>query len=382
MESESSIPSGDILLKKELGARQLIKFYQGQYKEEEALLIGGEALQLWPLLADGLTDIERIKALRHPNLLELKAFYPSARDEYVVKDDRVFFVHRWEDGMFLSNYLKEERALDVPTALGVFMQMLAAVSFLHAQGFSHGFLSPASFIIRRKGVAFGAREGAGLEVFLADYPAESIIKCELAKSGADLPYRSVLFASPEVISRGEVRKEADYFSLGAMLFYMLTGVHPFSDSFGRPSMKDLLSGSAAPFDQYSARVPSGVRALIERLIATDPKARLCDPDEIRGAAKILMAQAESAPARMIAPPRGLRFPGAAERIFWISFATLLIAGGFIAWTLFRLLYVPSGQLRVPDLIGKDAVEARGIVGALGLRIEEIGEDFSTTVPKG
>lgn len=352
----------DLLLQRELGARQFLKLFKGIYQGEESLFMGAESARLLPLIRPYQTWLKSLESLSHSNWLPYRGLV-----EY---GDKLFFRHSWVESRPFSNFLREVRTLSVPQALQSFLQMLEVMSFLHSHSLVHGFLTPASFVIT-----------PDEKLLLMDFPCESLLKRELIRSGAELPYRAVLYSAPEVIASGDVQKESDYFSLGAMLYTFLTGKHPFSDQFGRPSQKLLLEGSRTEENEEMEHFPAGLRGLLDTLLSFEPNKRSLDPMEVRGAVKVLLAESHQRRFRTkITVKKATTFM--LRSFFWAFFLSLLLGIGAIILGFYRFFLASPDRVKVPNLFGKDSVEAKALLGPMGLKLTVQREEYSTHQPKG
>jgi len=352
----------DLLLQRELGARQFLKLFKGIYQGEESFFIGAESARLLPLIRPHQDWLKSLESISHPNWLPYRGLV-----EY---GDKLFFRHSWVESRPFSNYLREVRTLSIPQALQSFLQMLDVVSFLHSHSLVHGFLTPASFVIT-----------PDEKLLLMDFPCESLLKRELMRSGAELPYRALLYSAPEVIASGNPQRESDYFSLGAMLYTFLTGKHPFSDQFGRPSQKLLLEGYRSEDNEEMEHFPAGLRGLLDTLLSFEPDKRSLDPMEVRGAVKVLLAESHPRHSRpKITMKKATSF--LLRSFFWTVFLSLFLGIGAMILGFYRFFLAPPDRVKVPNLIGKDTVEAKALLGPLGLKLTVQGEDYSTQQPKG
>jgi serine/threonine protein kinase len=196
------------------------------------------------LLPDGFTsDPERLMAtarslstLSHPNVITL---FDVGQHE-----GRVYLVFEFVKGQSLRSEMSG-RAVKVRTAVELAIQVADAVSDAHAAGFVHGGLSPESILVTATGHA-------------------KIPAFELAARGGFEPSgggeRLRDYESPEEARGSAPDDRSDVYSVGAILYEMLTTRRP------------LHRGSAAP-SAANAHVPPELDAVVLRAVAPNPQSR-------------------------------------------------------------------------------------------------------------
>jgi 5'-AMP-activated protein kinase catalytic alpha subunit len=182
--------------------------------------------------------------LHHPNLVELCDFVQGAEDCGLVSEycgGSVFAV------------LTSGRTFTEDEARGIFRQLLAAVAYLHSQGIAHRDISPDSVLLDETSC-----------VKLSTVRMSRILDSS-APSGC--------FAAPEPDNGSP---EGDMWSLGVLLFAMVTGTIPWK-SVGRERLVRLMTHG--PVD-VPAHVSQGCADLIRQLVVVDPAKRLSIDDAL------------------------------------------------------------------------------------------------------
>ena len=149
--------------------------------------------------------------LTHPNVVTIYSFEQIG--------DLYFIVMEYIDGVSLKQLIKTGK-LDLNRALDIYKQVLNGIAFAHLKGVIHRDLKPANILITEDGVAkigdFGIAKLEGVE--------------GLTKAGTSLG--TPLYSAPEQILGRKVDYRADIYSLGILLFEMLTGRPPFISRTG------------------------------------------------------------------------------------------------------------------------------------------------------
>nr|MBA3650591.1 protein kinase [Chthoniobacterales bacterium] len=239
-------------------------------------------------------------ALRHPSVATV---YQSGIDEGT---GQCFYAMELVEGETLDERVRRTGPLDVGTVAEIARQITAALAAAEKRGLVHRDLKPANVMIAT------GEEG--------DKVAIKVIDFGLAKALAEAPGTRVLtrgefigtpaFASPEQFTDANVDVRSDIYSLGATLWYLLTGGMPFGDRSVQKSGEPPSPGRP-PLEQLKAAgVPAQFRSLLVAMLALEPAAR---PGVTQLAAKLAAIQA---------PKRGARLLGA---------AAVLALGGLVAY---------------------------------------------------
>jgi serine/threonine-protein kinase len=202
-------------------------------------------------------------SLRHSNVATVHHF--GIREE----TGQCFCAMELVEGETLDDRVRRMGPLDVRTVVEIACQIAAALAAAEKRGLVHRDLKPANVMI-----------SASEEI---DSIAVKVIDFGVAKALAETPDARVLthngfigtpaFASPEQFANAPVDTRSDIYSLGATLWYLLTGHMPFGDRV-LSRMRDHRKSVAPPVEQLkAARVPSRLIALLVSMLAIEPAAR-------------------------------------------------------------------------------------------------------------
>ncbi|MBA3961161.1 MAG: protein kinase [Chthoniobacterales bacterium] len=209
---------------------------------------GGEAR------ARFLREARATAVLRHPNVATV---YQYGVDE---ESGKSYYAMELVEGETLQDRVRRSGTLDLPTVIEIARQITAALGAAEKRGLVHRDLKPSNVMLTT------GEEGGKFTVKVIDFG--------LAKALAETPDARALtqgdfvgtpaFASPEQLAGAPVDVRADLYSLGATLWYLLTGHMPFGDR----------AGVLPPVEQLKAAgVPANVTALLVSLVALEPAAR-------------------------------------------------------------------------------------------------------------
>jgi hypothetical protein len=213
---------------------------------------------------------ESLARLNHPNAARLFGF--------VCRDERIYLVMEFVEGQTLASRLKEQDRFDPVVALGLFHQLLSAVSFAHNLGVIHGNLRPSNIMVTDVGL-----------VKVLDFPVSYI----LGNSG---PFD--YYAAPEQVSGDPLDARSDIYSLGMLLYEMIVGRRPF-DLYGLSGREAQFELIPVPPSVFVPNIPRWLNAFVLRALAVAPGNRFQSAQAMAQAMKLPVAPArvEEGPGR-------------------------------------------------------------------------------------
>lgn len=193
--------------------------------------------------------------IAHSNIVSVYDFGES--------DGRKYIVMEYVEGITLKEYIAHHGALTWREAASVAGQICSGLACAHKNGIIHRDIKPQNIILTQTGVAkigdFGiARIASRNTIVKAD--SRSIIG-------------SAHYFSPEQAVGGDVDKTTDIYSLGVVLFEMLTGTVPF-DSSNPISLSVMHSKSPVPpIENYTQNVPDDLKKVVYKAMSKDRSER-------------------------------------------------------------------------------------------------------------
>jgi serine/threonine protein kinase len=173
-------------------------------------------------------EARMVAALEHPNVVPLYA----AGEE----DGTVYIVTRWVEGTELGSLIQAEGPLEPARAARTAAQIASALEMAHAKGLVHRDVKPSNVILTPED-----------HVYLTDFGLAKRAGTAVGLTRVDQMLGTVDYVAPEGIEGSEPDARGDVYSLGCVLFEMLTGAPPFADQGG---------GMAKMWAQVNAEVPS------------------------------------------------------------------------------------------------------------------------------
>lgn len=253
------------------------------------------AVKLFPSeLAQGaarerfLREARVVGQLTHPNIITLHdmGIEESTQTPYLVME----FV----DGMPLDRLL-EKGTLPLPKACAWIAHAAEALRVAHQRGVIHGDVKPANVLITSEG-----------KVKLTDFGMARVAR----RDTGDSPLLGTpAYWCPEQIMGRPQDARSDIFSLGVVLYEMVTGTSPFAADTLQGVCNRVLSSTVTPPSHVQCSIPAGFDELIAMCLAKTPETRMDSGERLAQAlypfARRKMVAAEAAKP-LAAPPTSLR----------------------------------------------------------------------------
>jgi serine/threonine-protein kinase len=240
------------------------------YKGHESSLNRYVAIKV---LADSLAHDEAVKerflrearsmaALNDPHIIQI----------YFIGDDegQTYFVMEFVEGESLGSMLKREGKLSVEQSAKVIHQTALGLSTAHDRGVVHRDIKPGNLMINSRGAVKIADFGIAL--------SNHDLSKKLTTTGEFVGTPGYL--SPEVCLGKPVDQRSDIFSLGIVMFEMLTGRMPFTDESPLGLMLEVVKAEIPDVREINHDVDPEVARILDKMIAKDPAERYQNCHEV------------------------------------------------------------------------------------------------------
>jgi eukaryotic-like serine/threonine-protein kinase len=274
--------------------------------------------------------------LSHPNIVAVHDFESG---------DEPFLVMEYFPGVSLSKLLDGPPVAPSEVAL-IATQLASALSYAHAQGVIHRDIKPANLLYQD-----------GL-LKLVDFGIAKLEASELTATGEFIGTPS--YMSPEIFSGAPVDQRSDLFSLGVVVYQLLTGRKPFEGGSVSRTIYRVLHEEPSPPSSVRADISKDWDVIVENLLAKAPDERYTSADELLrevhlvGTGRLVSRAAVQDPTTPISPPWTRRKK------------RLAVAGALVSALLatFALLFVVvPGLVRSPPAASASASVAPSIGGS-------------------
>jgi len=197
-------------------------------------------------------EAEAAGKLSHPNIVTI---YDVGEDY-----DIAYMAMELLDGSDLAKYCKKESLLPAGEVVRVVSSVAGALDYAHANGIVHRDIKPANIMVLNSG-----------EVKVADFGIARVMATSKTQTGVVLGTPS--YMSPEQIAGKKVDGRSDLFSLGVVLYELLSGEKPFNGDSIATLMYNITSSPPPSIRELSPNIPGKLVPIVEKLLSKDVEAR-------------------------------------------------------------------------------------------------------------
>lgn len=177
--------------------------------------------------------------------------------------DTAYIVMELLEGRSLKDVLDRGEKIPLATAAQIVLQTADALGFAHRQGVVHRDVKPGNLMLTKQGL-----------VKITDFGIARIDQMSRTRTGVVMG--SPRYMSPEQVSGRKADGRSDVFSLGIVLYELITGVAPFDAA--RPEdfltlMQNIVAKAAEPPSRVNPEVPGALDAIIDRALRKNPDER-------------------------------------------------------------------------------------------------------------
>jgi serine/threonine-protein kinase len=181
-----------------------------------------------------------------------------------------FFAMEYIEGQSLADRIKQ-RPVDAAAAVRLVAAVARAVEHLHRQGIVHRDLKPSNILLDAEG-----------QPYVTDFGLAKVFA-----PGSDMTATGVIAGTPSYMApeqasgrRAEVSPATDVYSLGAILYELLTGVPPFHAETPLDTLMEVLAGDPAMPRKLDPRIPRGLELICLKCLAKEPANRYASAEAL------------------------------------------------------------------------------------------------------
>ncbi len=197
------------------------------------------------------SEAQSAACLTHPNIV---AVYDVGNDQGIY-----YIVMELVEGITLKKYIEKKGKLEIRESIGIAMQVCQGIEAAHEQKIIHRDIKPQNIIISREG-----------KIKVTDFGIARAASSQTISSNA---MGSVHYISPEQARGGYCDERSDIYSLGIVMYEMLTGVVPFDgESTVQVALMHIQSEMVPP-SKYEPMIPVSLEKIILKCTQKKPEAR-------------------------------------------------------------------------------------------------------------
>ena len=241
-----------------------------------------------------IQEAKAASSLNHPNILTV---YEIAR-----ADDVIFIATEFVDGVTLRQHLRQP--LKLIEVLDITIQVASALVAAHAAGIVHRDIKPENIMVRKDGIVkildFGLAKLTDTHDSAStgsEAPTMALVNTE---PGAVLG--TVAYMSPEQAAGREVDARSDIWSLGVVLYEMLTAHVPFTGASKSHIIVAIIDREPSPISKLTPNVPEALEWIVAEALTKDPEERCQTAKELLGKLKRLKQRLETGDSQLSSPP--------------------------------------------------------------------------------
>lgn len=200
-------------------------------------------------------------SMSHPNIVNIYDVGREGNIHYIVME--------LIEGRTLSDYIKAQGAMSYPKVIALSKQIAAALSFAHKNHIIHRDVKPHNVMITPNGTAK-----------ITDFGIAKAVNAATIVDNTDGIIGSVHYFSPEQARGGYVDEKSDIYSLGIVMYEMLTGRVPFDGDNPVNIALMHINGEMVPPSRLVAGVPPALEHIIMKCTDKYPVNRYASADEL------------------------------------------------------------------------------------------------------
>lgn len=208
-----------------------------------------------------MEDARAASKLSHPNVAILFDLGEA--------DGRAYLAYEFAAGRPLGDEVRGT-AMNPRRALDLAIQIADGVADAHAHGILHGDLRPGTIIVTGKGSA------KILDFGMAPWTRGGVLRAAAARHPEKLPayaHTIVAYLSPEQAIGGVVDVRTDVFTMGTLVYEMITGLNPFAAQTPAETVVNVIKAPIAPASAVNPAAPRELDSILEQALTRDLETR-------------------------------------------------------------------------------------------------------------
>lgn len=309
-----------------------------------------------------------------------------------------YMVMEYVKGPDLKDYIRENSPIPLPKVITIMDQILSAMALAHEHGVIHRDLKPQNILMDEKG-----------NIKIADFGiAVALNQSAITQTNSVLG--SVHYMSPEQTRGGMVTKQSDIYSLGIILYELLTGEVPFSGETPVVIALKHAEDQIPSLRKQNKEIPQALENVVLKATAKDPRDRYASVEEMQADldssldpsrasepvfqpshsrddetkilpalnGKVMKMEKEAEEAQEKEKPKRSIWKNIKKYKWWWIGSIFPI----LAILVFMAMAVGHNNVRVPNVVNMSEKAARVSLKESGLAIGQVTREYSSKTKKG
>ena len=233
-----------------------------------------------------IQEAKAASSLDHPNICTIHEIDQT-------EDNQLFVVMTCYEGQTLKEKI-QSGPLNIEEAINIAIRISQGLSKAHEQGITHRDIKPSNIFLTNEG-----------DVKIIDFGLAKLTgRTSITKEGTTLG--TVNYMSPEQAKGSKVDHRTDIWSLGVVLYEILTGQRPFQADYDQAVLYSIINQEPEPVSQIRNDVPVELDLIIQKAMAKNPDERYSRMDEMLNDLKLLFGDNDLVTASKGTLKRSLR----------------------------------------------------------------------------
>lgn len=314
--------------------------------------------------------------------------------------DIYYIVMEYVCGKTLKEFVREKGRLESKEAIKIALQIGAALEHAHKNGIVHRDIKPQNILI-----------GDDYTVKVADFGIARAVTSKTVTLAGSNVIGSVHYFSPEQARGGHIDAKSDLYSLGIVLYEMVTGTLPFEGDTAVSIAIKHIQEKVKPPGELNPKTYKSLQAIIQKSIEKQPEARYQSAEEMNRDLRMSLEEpngdfvvinySSDAPTQILKPidiksqdidegnpPQAEKEPNKAGIRPWVKailiivpFVMIMSLAFFIGTRIYKNNFT-SQEVETPDITNKTFEEAQNILREKGLYIRIDGHTHDDQVEEG
>lgn len=199
--------------------------------------------------------------LSHPNIVTVH--------DFGFADNLLFIVMEFINGKDLKQLIRERGRFSVEAGIPLMVQACAGLGYAHRAGLVHCDVKPHNMLVSSDG-----------RLKVTDFGIARALATVTPGERSDVVWGSPLYFAPEQ-ARGEAPSPAsDVYSLGVVMYELLSGTPPFTASTSSELARLHMTARPIPISEYIPDIPSALEEIVMKVLSKEPSARYRTADQL------------------------------------------------------------------------------------------------------